>query len=118
MAFEPLKDNFHHLEDDVKDYIDAQKEYYKLLALKYVAKSVLSIIKITLFALIISMAFLFLSIGVAFDLGEHWGDNALGFLFIGGLYLMVFILLFIFRKKLFRKSILKHFTDVFYHQKD
>jgi hypothetical protein len=91
--FNPIKDKLSTL----------LKAYYKLIELKASEKFVLISSKIFLVItgfFILSLTFLLLSIGFSIYLGEILNNKALGYISVAGIYLIIFILMILLRKKL------------------
>lgn len=92
--------NFEELSESAKDYIKTQVE---IIGLKTTDKVSLIASFATLgFALSIVgvLALFFACLAVGFYLGELLGSNSLGFCVLAAIFLLVFFVLLIFRKKI------------------
>ncbi len=94
---EPME-NFQQLYDDIKKYVSLQTEYVKV---EFVEKltillSTLLIIMLVLILAITGLFYLFFSF--AYALVPLVGSIALAFALVSGLYLLLIILIFVFRK--------------------
>jgi hypothetical protein len=78
-------------------------------------KSMTLILKITLMVLFLLMVLLFCSIAGAFAIGTYLGSNALGFLTVGGIYLLFTLLVFLFKDKIIERPILEKFSEIFFN---
>lgn len=100
------------LSEGIKAYISNQAEYYKLIAFRRAVKSVSVIIQ----TIVVGGLFLFflslISIGGALYIGHSLGQVSLGFLIIGGVYLVLFIIFLIFRKSLIETFVLREFSKI------
>ena len=107
-------DNF---TQDTKEAINHSLEYYKLDLLKKTAISLIYggqfVIKIGIMILIL----LFVSIGLAFLIGNKLGSVSYGFFIVGGFYIVLLILIGLFGSKLLEKPVLK-FLDKILNSED
>jgi len=115
MAFEELRENTEKIQDQTKVYIDSHLAYYKLWGFKVAMKSTTLIFKFTLILLCFSMVLLFGSFAAAYAFGDLFGSNALGFLAVGGIYLLFTILLFLIKDKIVEGPILEKFSEIFFN---
>lgn len=112
---EELKEDVKKIKDDAKAFIDHNVEYYQLLGLKIGSKAFSLILKIFLLALFLSIALLFISFAAAFALGTLLNSNTLGFLIIGGIYLIICAIVYLNRKALIDIPVIKKLSDIFYN---
>jgi hypothetical protein len=115
MAFEELKENTEKIQDQAKVYLDSHFAYYKLWGFKVAMKSTTLIFKFTLILLCFSMVMIFGSFAAAYAFGSLFESNALGFLAVGGIYLVFTILLFFLKDKVVEGPILEKFSEIFFN---
>ncbi|UWY29245.1 competence protein [Flavobacterium sp. TR2] len=115
MAFEELKENTEKVQDQAKEYIESHLAYYKLWGFKVAMKSTTLIFKFTLILLCFSMVMIFGSFAAAYAFGSLFESNALGFLTVGGIYLVITILLFFVKDKFVEGPILEKFSEIFFN---
>ena len=115
MAFEELKENTEKIQEQTKVYIDSHLAYYKLWGFKVAMKSTTLIFKFTLILLCFSMVMIFGSFAAAYAFGSLFESNALGFLTVGGIYLVFTILLFFIKDKMVEGPILEKFSEIFFN---
>lgn len=93
--------SFEELTDNLKEYIGTQFEILQLEAIDKVSL----IGAVGGFGFVVSLAavlfFLFSSIALGFYIGELFNSNSIGFAILSGVYLLILILLFSLKKKLF-----------------
>ncbi len=116
MAFEELKEHTENIQENTKEFIEKNLEYYKLSAFKMAMKSTTMIFKCTLILLCICMVLLFFSIALAFAIGNYLGSYTFGFLCVGFLYIIFTGLLFLVRDKIVEGPILEKFSEIFFNE--
>jgi hypothetical protein len=115
MAFEELNENTERFQQDTKSFLEATFAYHKLKMFKLAMLSTSLIFKILLVGLGLSVFLLFCSLAAAFAIGEAVNSNSLGFLILGGLYLLFTILIYSFRRRLIEGLILRLFSKIFFN---
>jgi len=73
------------------------------------------ILKFALILLCFSMVLLFGSVATALAIGVYFNSYAIGFLFVGGFYLIATILLFFVKEKVIEGPILEKFSEIFFN---
>lgn len=115
MAFEELKESTEDIREQAQAIIESNAAYYKLRTFKIAAKSTTLILKLAIVTLCFLMVLLFLSIALAFALGDYFSNTSLGFLCVGGLYVIVTLLLFLVKDKFIEGPVLKKFSELFFN---
>jgi cytochrome c biogenesis protein CcdA len=115
MAFEELKEHTEEIQRDAQSYIENSVAYYKLWGFKVMMKSTTMILKFVLIAIALMMVLLFCSIAGALAIGNTLDSYALGFLIVGGIYLVFTGLLFLIKDKIVEGPILEKFSEIFFN---
>jgi len=89
-----------------QDYVEKRLELLQLELTERVIRILSVLITAFLLLSIISLFLLFISISAAFFIGEHLGSPATGFLAVGGIFGLLALLLYVFRKPLIVQPIL------------
>lgn len=116
MAFEELKENSENIQEQVGKFVDANIEYYKLHSFKIVMKSTTAILKFSLILFAVIMVLFFSSIALALVLGSYFCSFPLGFLAVGGIYVLIAIVLYLIRDKMVERPILEKFSGIFFNE--
>ncbi|MBW4358899.1 competence protein [Flavobacterium taihuense] len=115
MAFDKIKENTENIQDQAQAYFESTASYYKLWGFKVAMKSTTMILKFTLILLCITMVLLFGSIATALAIGTYYDSYAIGFLIVGGFYLVATLLLFLVKEKVIEGPILAKFSEIFFN---
>jgi hypothetical protein len=78
-------------------------------------QSTTMIVKFLLIAICLSMVVLFGSIAAAFAIAAYLDNIVLGFLSVGGFYLILSLLLFLVKDKIVEGPILEKFSTIFFN---
>lgn len=97
----------------MQQYLDTSKEYLRLQVFKTAMHLVTAISKSLLIGALAVLALVFLSLAAAWGLGTWLESEALGFLIVGGVYLLAAVLGYRFRDRL-DGPILSHFSRKYY----
>ncbi|MCG2429949.1 phage holin family protein [Aequorivita xiaoshiensis] len=116
--FKELTDSLNKITDKVEDYGLSTAEYYKLRVFKSVMKGSISLVNLLVFGSLFLFVLVFLSIGAAFWLGTFFEHVYVGFLLIGAFYALLFLLMFIFGKKIIEEKMLYKFSGILYDEDD
>lgn len=116
MPFQHLKENAEDIQDNLKNVIDSNIAYYKLWLFKVLMKSTTLLLKVVLMALLFTLFLLFASVALALYLGELLQNNALGFLSVGGIYIVMLVFVYLLKDKIVEGSVLEKFSKVFFNE--
>lgn len=118
MSKSPFSQALTDLADSIRRYLEIRLSIAKLEVMEKSAR-ILSLIIAAVFLLTLFMLFLlFASLSAAHYLGELLQDNALGYICVAGFYLFIGIILMIFRRRLFVKTVIKHLSEIFFEEKN
>ncbi|MGJ8736574.1 hypothetical protein [Zobellia laminariae] len=115
MAFEELKESISEAEASAKSYIDSSTEFYKLKAFKLLMKGVTGFAQAAFIGTAVVLSLLFLSVAAGFWIGAELENTALGFLCVGGFYILLGILVFVFRRSLV-KPLMARFSELYFEE--
>lgn len=115
MAFEEVKQSTEDIQKQARAYIESNVAYYKLLGFKVAMKSTTTILKFVFIFFIFLFFILFISIAGAFAIADLLDSYALGFLIIGGVYLLMVLVLFLFKATIIERPVLEKFSEIFFN---
>lgn len=102
MAFSKITEHIDELNQGIRAYVDAKLDYLELSFLKKTAKLYAKMASMMMAGFLFIMFLGMLSIAVAIVIGRALEELSLGFFIVSGFYLILSIVIFIFRKRLFR----------------
>ncbi|MES2517441.1 MAG: hypothetical protein V4585_04990 [Bacteroidota bacterium] len=115
-AIDHIKDKAEDIFDNASDYLEARWNLGVLNTSSKIAESI-SVITITLIIASISLiALLFLSLSVAWVIGEYLGSPALGFFYVGVFYFVIGIMVYFIKDKYIKLPIINSFIKKFYYE--
>ncbi|MDO4727514.1 MAG: competence protein [Bacteroidota bacterium] len=117
MVFGKLRESIDQLKYETKNLIDSNAAYYKLWVFKVITKTSSSLLKLLLIGIFLTMVFLFFSIAGALAVGYALDNMALGFLIVGGVYLIVSLCIY-YTRHLIEKPVIKRLSEIFYNDED
>lgn len=103
---------------DLKEYLRAEKDYQLLLASKRAAQLARQATGGILMIVLLGAAVLMLSVSGALALGRLWNDPALGFLAVGGMYILLAVIGMLLWKGPVGHSFMLGIINAVYHDKD
>lgn len=99
---ENIATNLGKLYDKAEQYSRTSLELIKLNAIDKSSDVISSLAVVTTLAFIVAIFTLFINLGLALLIGNALGDYAMGFFIVSGFYVLVGIILYVFRKNLIK----------------
>ncbi len=92
---------------EAKAYIETQKDYYALIASERAAKAASSVLGGVVMIVLLGSVLIFCNLAAALWIGHALNNMALGFLIVGGAYLLFFLIfLLLWRGKMKERFVL------------
>jgi len=118
MESQKLSDNFNEISENVKAYIRQKTDYLKLS----LAEKLSLIISALLISIILFLVFLFISMFISiafiFWFRDHVGPLYAGALIVAGFYLLIGIIVFLMRNKLFIDPLVSQISKILLEEED
>jgi hypothetical protein len=115
MAFEELKDELSDTQRAAREYIENTADYYKLRTFKFVMKAAIALTVVLFLGTIGLLALFFLSVAASVAIGDYLDNFTHGLLIVGGFYLVVGLLAYLFRSRL-EAPVLKNFSKHYFEE--
>lgn len=118
MAKSDLCKNLSSVTDVLKDYMHAKLDLFKLDLLKRSSRA--GVFLFTFFSVLFSVfaLVLFLMFSFSFWYGEQTGNLSLGFLLSAAVFLLLIVLIFLLRKAIFGRSMIKNISKILFSEDD
>jgi hypothetical protein len=99
---ENIATNLGKLYDKAEQYSRTSLELIKLNAIDKSSDVISSLAVVATLAFIVAIFTLFINLGLALLIGNALGDYAMGFFIVSGFYVLVGVILYVFRKNLIK----------------
>jgi len=99
---ESIIENVEHIISRIGDVTKTTVELWKLKTAGKLFEIMSSIFSMLVMIFIMSIAIITLSIGGALWIGRLLGETSYGFLIVGGFYILVFLIILLFRRQLIK----------------
>lgn len=106
--------NIADLKDNLQKYLETKISYYGILAFEKAVKILSRFMANVVVLMVAMLALLFLSGAAAFYVGELVNSYPLGVLIIGGAYLLLAIILYASRNRLFGRWAIRVMLNIFF----
>ena len=117
MAFESLINNVEEVFASLKAYANSNLTYYKLKALKRVVNACSIAFKVLLCLVLILLSLFFFSIAAATLIGRWLDSYVLGFVIIGGFYLLLAVVAIMSGVRIIRRPMLRMLAAKLFREK-
>lgn len=109
-------EHFTELGDVLKSYFDARIKLWKILILEKFTKAGTYLFTSVMVLLSSFIILMFLGFAFSFWYGENYGSFTTGFLISAGIMFLIMVLLYLFRKLVFSRNILKKNSDFLFEE--
>jgi hypothetical protein len=111
-------ENISEIKENIRLYLETQVSLHKLIALDKAVKALTIFISNSFAILFMALSLIFVSAAAALYLGNRLESIELGLLIIGGLYLFLGFVFFLFKKQLFSRLIISFLVNIFFKDED
>lgn len=102
----------------IRAFVEQEIESAKLTAAEKISLATSSVMTGLILTLLVGTILLFASLALAYFLGTVLGSFALGFLSVSGIYLIVLLIVYIFRKRLITDRIVEVVIQFLFDEED
>ena len=106
------------LERDTRDYVDAKVDQVKLKTIKGLSVSVSLVLSMVLLLFTVSVVLLAVAAGCILLLGKWTGSYIAGAFIMAGVFLVLSVIVFLLRKRLFVNGFVHTFAQLFFEEKE
>jgi hypothetical protein len=114
MSIHSIKESFEEVPTKANSALDSQIAYYKLFIFRFISKSSYALVTFFIVAFASLLVLSFLSFATAYALGEILGNYALGFAIVGVSYILIAVIVLVFRKKLIERPLLEKLSEIYF----
>ena len=116
MSSNPLSENFTELYQALKSYTESRIILWKVELLEKITRVINYLITTTIVLFMFLCALVFLSFAFSFWFGKYHGTIVEGFLISTGFYILLAILIYLFRKQLFANNIVSNVSGILFNE--
>lgn len=113
-----ITENITGLNDSVKDYLNARLDLLKLLLLKKSTQSLSLLFSLLIFILLVTIILIFAGAAFTFWYGETFNNYLDGALLAIGFFVVISVLLLVFRKRILTSVFLKNISEILYEENE
>lgn len=103
-----------NIKKDIREYIEIKLDLLKLQTAESISKVVSGAAVGVILILLLSLILFFLSFAAGYFLASLLNSNELGFLCVAGFYLLLLVIILIFRKKIIDRPVIRSVVKVFF----
>lgn len=118
MGRKNLLDHIFGLREDLQAYLEARMSYYGLTAFEKAVRLLTTFLGNGVIIVTLLIALIFLSGAGAVYISTLLDSYVLGLLVTGSFYLLLAIILMLFRNRIFSRFVIKSLSDVFFRDDD
>ncbi|MFT5748785.1 MAG: hypothetical protein ACI93S_000031 [Ancylomarina sp.] len=115
---ENIPEQFTQLKELLTEYFDSNLEYYKFSGFEKLIRFTVALSLTALFFLLAMFALFFFGFGTAVWLANVLGNEIGGYLATGAIYLILIFLIYLLKKPLIERPLIKLFYRILYANKD
>lgn len=114
MENKTIFENISELKENLQQYLETKLSYYGITAFEKAVKMLTAFAAQGFVGMLMLIAFIFLSAAAAIYIGTLLESTELGLLIVGGFYLVLGLIFYLFRRKIFSPIIIKVLVNIFF----
>jgi hypothetical protein len=111
-------DELRSLGEETIDYLQLRWASLRLTVVDKLSNTAAKALGVAVAMVFIFSALAFLALGLALWVGEMLGRPSLGFVIVGGAFLIIGIIVWFVGRRMFLNSMVRHFVDMFFTDND
>jgi hypothetical protein len=113
-----MLDEINDIRKDVQDYVEVKLDLIRLHTAENLSRIFSNVATIAVISYLLFFIIIFLSFAAGFFIGTRLHSNELGFLCIGGFYLLLLAIFLLFRKQIVEQPVIKAMVRLFFPKFD
>ena len=102
------------IKKDIQEYIEVKLDMFKLQSAENISRVISNVAVAAIMVLLASLILLFLSFAAGYFMASVLNSNELGFLCVAGFYLLLLLIILIFRKRIIDRPVIKSVIRIFF----
>jgi hypothetical protein len=103
-----------NIKKDIQEYIEIKLDLLKLQTAESISKIISGAAVAVIIILFLTLILFFLSFAAGYFMATLLNSNELGFLCVAGFYLLLMVIILIFRKKIIDRPVIKSVVKIFF----
>ncbi len=118
MDYRSIAESFAELKESIQKYIEAKVSYYSLTAFEKTVKVLTYVYSSGIIIAVLTIALILLALSAGIYLGRALESIELGIMIIGAAFLLMGLILYLLRGKIFSPCIIRALLRIFFEEKD
>jgi hypothetical protein len=109
-----MLEEIENIKKDIQEYIEVKLDLFKLQSAENISRVVSNAVVAVIVLLLASLVLFFLSFAAGYFLASVLNSNELGFLCVAGFYILLILIILIFRKSIIDRPVIKSVIKIFF----
>jgi len=109
-----MLEDLENIKKDIQEYIEVKLDLIKLQAAENISRIISNVAVVSIIILLSSLVLLFLSFAAGYFFAKLLDSNELGFLCVSGFYLLLALIIILFRKSIIDRPVIKSVIKIFF----
>jgi hypothetical protein len=102
-----MLDDLDNAKKEIQEYLEVKLDLIKLQAAESLSRILSSALSMAIIFFLLFLILLFISIGAGFFFASYLQSSGLGFLCVAGFYIVLLIIILLFRKKIIERPVIR-----------
>jgi len=109
-----MLEEIENIKKDIQEYIEVKLDLFKLQSAENISRVVSNVVVAVIVLLLASLVLFFLSFAAGYLMASILNSNELGFLCVAGFYILLILIILIFRKSIIDRPVIKSVISIFF----